>query len=153
MKLTSSAFTDGGTIPTQYTCDGANLSPPLHWANTPPATRAFALICHDPDATGGDWVHWVIYGIPAHATGLPENMAANDTLADGSIQGVNGNARIGYGGPCPPPGRPHRYVFTLYALDSDPALGPGLAKPDLQRAIHGRILAEAQLIGLYQRRP
>ncbi|HLP07255.1 MAG TPA: YbhB/YbcL family Raf kinase inhibitor-like protein [Opitutaceae bacterium] len=153
MQLISSSFPAGTPMPATFTCDGPNLSPPLSWMNTPPRTRSYAVICDDPDAPGGDWVHWVIYAIPSRAIGLPENLPAAATLADGTRQGTNGFARIGYGGPCPPHGRPHRYVFKLYALDTNPPLDPGLSKADLLRAIDGQVLAEAELTGTYARQP
>jgi Raf kinase inhibitor-like YbhB/YbcL family protein len=151
MKLTSTAFAEGRPIPALHTGDGADGSPPLTWSGVPPGTKSLALICDDPDAPVGNWVHWVIYGLPSASAGLPENTAKTETLPDGAKQGLNDFRRIGYGGPCPPPGRPHRYYFKLYALDAELALKPRAAKPDLLRAMAGHILAEAQLMGTYQR--
>jgi Raf kinase inhibitor-like YbhB/YbcL family protein len=151
MKLTSMAFADGEPIPMRYTCDGADVSPPLQWSEVAPGTKSFALICDDPDAPVGTWVHWVIYGLPATTRELPEMVAATETLPDGAKQGLNDFRRVGYGGPCPPPGRPHRYFFKLYALDAGLALNARASKPDLLRAMAGHILAEAQLMGTYQR--
>ena len=151
MRLTSPAFADGTPVPERYTCDGANVSPPLQWSQAPAGTRSFALICEDPDAPAGTWVHWVIYRIPATATELPEMVATTGELPDGTRQGVNDFRRVGYGGPCPPPGRPHRYFFKLCALDLEPDLKPRAAKADLLRAMQGHILAQAQLMGTYQR--
>lgn len=151
MKLASAAFREGQTIPTKHTCDGADVSPLLTWSDAPAATKSFALICDDPDAPVGTWVHWVIYGLPATAKELPENLATTETLPNGAKQGFNDFRRIGYGGPCPPPGGPHRYFFKLYALDAELPLKPRATKQDLLRAMEGHILAESQLIGTYRR--
>ena len=151
MKLTSEAFSEGQTIPAKYTCDGADSSPPLQWSGAPPGTKSFAIICDDPDAPMGRWVHWVLYGLPASTLALPEKLPTSDTLPDGAKQGVTDFKRTGYGGPCPPPGKPHRYVFKLYALDTEPALKSRATRPDLLKAMHGHVLAEATLVGLYQR--
>jgi Raf kinase inhibitor-like YbhB/YbcL family protein len=151
MKLTSTAFAEGRPVPAVHTCDGADVSPALAWTGVPPGTKSLALICDDPDAPAGTWVHWVIYGLPGTAAGLPGNVTKTETLPDGARQGLNDFRRVGYGGPCPPPGRPHRYLFKLYALDAEPALKPRATKPDLLRAMAGHILAEAQLMGTYQR--
>lgn len=150
-QLLSAAFNWNGEIPRRHTCDGEDASPALAWSDAPPKTRSFGLICDDPDAPVGAWVHWVIYQIPATATGLPEGVPREVTLADGSRQGANDFRRLGYGGPCPPPGLAHRYFFKLYALDTVPDLKPGATKKDLERAMQGHILAEAQLLGRYQR--
>ena len=151
MKLTSTAFADGNPIPTRHTCDGADVSPPLQWSDAPAGAKSFALICDDPDAPVGDWVHWVIYGLPAATTALPEKIAPSETLPNGARQGVNDFRRVGYGGPCPPPGKPHRYFFKLYALDAELPRQSRASKADLLRAMQGHILAQAQLMGTYQR--
>ena len=151
MKLTSTAFDEGQPIPRKYTCDDADVSPPLAWSAAPAGTRSFALICDDPDAPVGTWVHWVVWGISAASTELPEMVAATEALPGGARQGLNDFRRVGYGGPCPPPGRPHRYFFKLYALDAELALGPRATKRDLLQAMAGHVLAEAQLMGTYQR--
>ena len=151
MKLTSTAFQDGKTIPVKYTGFDADVSPPLQWSGAPAATKGFALICDDPDAPMGTWVHWVIWALPAAATGLPEGVPARESLPDGSRQGTSDFHRIGYGGPLPPPGKPHRYYFRLYALDAEPAVRPGATKQELLRAIQGHTLAEAQIMGTFQR--
>jgi hypothetical protein len=152
MKLTSTAWMEGRPIPAKYTCSGIDISPQLTWSGAPVGTRSFALICDDPDAPGGTWVHWVIYGLPATAVALPEKVAVVETLPDGSKQGVNDFRRVGYGGPCPPPGAPHRYYFKLYALDTALPLAPCATKMELLRAMKGHILAEAGLMGTYQRK-
>ena len=153
MKLTSPVFADSQPIEPKFTCDGEDVSPALAWSNAPAGIRSFALICDDPDAPAGDWVHWVIYGIPATAAGLPEQVATVERLPNGAQQGMNDFGQLGYGGPCPPPGKPHRYFFKLYALDvATLPLRPHPRKGDLLQAMQGHILAEARLIGTYQRR-
>jgi len=151
LDLTSAAFQEGGDIPQKHTCDGPDLSPPLAW-NTPPAgTQSLALICDDPDAPVGTWVHWVIYDLPPETTALPEGIPPDEQLSGGGRQGVNDFGKIGYGGPCPPKGPAHRYFFKLYALDAQLDLPPGATKQDLLRAMEGHILAEGQLMGRYRR--
>jgi Raf kinase inhibitor-like YbhB/YbcL family protein len=127
------------------------LSPVLQWSNVPPAAKSLALICDDPDAPMGVWVHWVIYDLPPSTAGLSEDAPKSPELASGARQGVNDFTRLGYGGPAPPPGRPHRYFFKLYALDLKPGLKPGLTKKELLKAMEGHVLAEGQLMGTYQR--
>ena len=151
VELTSPAFEDGGTIPSKYTCDGADVSPPLEWSNVPEDAKSFALICDDPDAPMGTWVHWVLYGLPADTTSLPEGVPADEAIGGVALQGTNDFKRIGYGGPCPPPGKPHRYFFKLYALDTELDLKPGAKKKDLEKAMKGHVLAQGQLVGRYQR--
>jgi len=152
IQLTSTAFAEGKPIPAKYTCDGADLSPPLKWSNVPEGTKSLALISDDPDAPVGTWVHWVIYNIPPDATELAEGLPKSEVLTNGAKQGMTDFKRIGYGGPCPPPGRPHRYFFKVYALDAELDLKPGATKQQLLRAMDGHILAEGQLMGTYQRR-
>ena len=149
--LTSRAFAHQAAIPTPYTCDGADDSPALAWSDPPPTTASFALIVDDPDAPVGTWVHWVLYNVPATSRALAERLPTRDTLADGARQGLNDFGRMGYGGPCPPPGAAHRYVFTLYALDATLTLPPNTTKAQLERTMAGHILAKAELIGLYRR--
>lgn len=151
-QLTSPAFEDGTPVPAQYTADGKDVSPPLKWSNVPEGTRCLALICDDPDAPRGTWVHWVLYGLPTDAVELPEGVPATDTLVNGASQGKNDSKRIGYRGPAPPRGKPHRYFFKLYALDSRLELKPGATKQELLDAMDGHVLAEARLIGTYQRK-
>lgn len=155
LQLTSTAFSHNGTIPKPYTCDGKDLSPPLAWSGAPAGAQSFALIVDDPDAPDPaapkmTWVHWVLYNIPASAASLPE-AAKSGQLPAGTREGLNDWSRTGYGGPCPPMGR-HRYFHKLYALDT---VLPDLQKPtkaELEKAMQGHILAEATLIGHYQRR-
>jgi Raf kinase inhibitor-like YbhB/YbcL family protein len=150
-SLRSAAFDSGTAIPKAHTCDGPDVSPPLRWDDPPPGTRGFALVCEDPDAPAGIWTHWVIYGIPAALRQLPEGVPAQASLADGSAQGKNDFGRLGYGGPCPPRGRPHRYFFRLYALDQALAPAPGLSRSGLLQAVKGHVLGQAQLHGAYGR--
>lgn len=151
IEITSAAFGSEGAIPGKYTCDGADASPPLEWSGLPGGTKSLALICDDPDAPVGTWVHWVIYDIPPALSGLPEGVPPSEITPQGAKQGVNDFRRTGYGGPCPPPGGPHRYFFKLYALDIAPGLPPGASKADLLRVMEGHILGEGALMGRYQR--
>jgi len=150
IQLTSPAFTQGGAIPAQYTCDGANISPPVAWSNLPPNTKAVALTVDDPDAPLKTWVHWVVYDLPPTTTQLGENLKAGDTLPAGGKQGTNDFRKLSYGGPCPPSGV-HRYFFKLYALDQPTALKPGANEDDLMQAMDGHILARGELMGTYKR--
>lgn len=150
-QMTSTAFAQGGVIPRQYTCDGKDMSPPLQWGEPPAGTRSFALICDDPDAPAGIWVHWVLYNMPAAARSLPEALPATAELPDGSRHGQNSWRRLGYGGPCPPSGT-HRYVFKLYALGTVLDIKPGANKQQLLKAMEGHILGQAELMGTYSRK-
>lgn len=150
IKLTSSAFKEGEFIPKKYTCDDINISPPLLWSGIPDKTVSIALICDDPDAPIGTWVHWVIYNIPVNINSLAEKIPPDKVLEDGAIQGTNDFRKIGYGGPCPPNGT-HRYFFKIYALDNEPNLIPGATKGELLQAMEGHILAEGKLMGRYSR--
>ncbi len=151
LTVTSSAFQPGGTIPSLYTCDDKNISPPLSWTDPPEGTKSFALISDDPDAPMGTWVHWVLYNLPASARKLAEALPADAQLPDGTRQGTTDFGRTGYGGPCPPSGT-HRYFFRLSALDSVLALEPGATTRELEAAMPGHILAQAELMGTYKRR-
>jgi Raf kinase inhibitor-like YbhB/YbcL family protein len=154
MLLQSSAFTEQGSIPKRYTCDGENVSPPLSWSDLPANTKSLVLIVDDPDAPDPaapkmTWVHWLLYNIPPTATQLPEAVSAS-TLPKGTLQGKNDWKKIGYGGPCPPIGQ-HRYIHKLYALNN---VLPDLNEPNkarLEQVMGGHILAHYQLIGTYQR--
>ena len=150
MKLTSSAFVEGGMIPGKYTCDGADVSPPLKWDSLPDGTKSLVLICDDPDAPMGTWVHWVYYDIPAKAKELPEKIISDEHPASGGVQGINDFRRVGYGGPCPPSGT-HRYFFKLYALDTLLDLGPGATKGQVIKVMENHIIGNAQLMGKYKR--
>ena len=152
MQLTSTAFTEGAAIPAKYTCDATNASPPLKWSGVPAAAKSLALIVDDPDAPSGTWVHWVLYDLPAAASELAEDEPKSQYIAAGAKQGLNDFRHLGYGGPCPPHGKPHRYFFKLYALGTLLDLKPGLTKKDIERAMEKHILAQGQLIGTYQRK-
>ncbi len=151
LVLASPAFAPGAPIPRKYTCDGDDVSPPLSWTNAPTATQAFALVVADPDAPGGTWIHWVIFDIPGTATGLSRAIPPAARLPDGSVQGVNSWGQVGYGGPCPPEGGRHRYLFRLYALDTRLERGADIAAAGLMEAMEGHVLAQAELMGVYRR--
>ena len=152
--LSSPSFRNNQPMPAKHSCEGEDASPSLKWEGAPAGTKSFALICDDPDAPGGSWVHWVMYGIAASTKELPENVAKTDTVAalGGVKQGRNDFDRAGYGGPCPPRGHSvHHYHFRLYALDTDLNLAPRVTRKQLESAMKGHILAQAELIGTYQR--
>jgi Raf kinase inhibitor-like YbhB/YbcL family protein len=150
IKLSSTAFQDGEMIPTKYTCNGANVSPPLEWSGVPQTAKSLALICDDPDAPGKTWVHWVVFDLPASRTSLPENVPPQETIADGGKQGTTDFKKIGYGGPCPPSGT-HRYFFKIQALDTDLNLNSRTTKDQLLQAMKGHVLAQGELMGRYKR--
>ncbi len=150
--LRSSGFSPGGAIPAKYTCDAADISPPLSWADPPAVTKGFVLIADDPDAPAGTWIHWVLYGLVATARELREGVPARERVKGVGLQGLNDFRTVGYRGPCPPRGPAHRYVFRLYALDSDLGLLPGKTKAEVLKAIEGRILGQAELMGQYTRK-
>jgi Raf kinase inhibitor-like YbhB/YbcL family protein len=153
IPITSNAFQEGEEIPTKYTCDGDDFSPALSWNNVPESAQTLALICEDPDAPTGAFVHWILYNLSPTATVLAEGVPATELLPDGSVQGRNDFKRIGYGGPCPPPGdNAHRYFFRLYALDTEIRLPAGAGREEFARAIEGHILAGGHLMGTYQRK-
>jgi len=147
----SSAFNVLKAIPQRYTCDGNDVSPPLRWKKVPDKTKSFALICDDPDAPMGTWVHWVCYDIPQTCDSLDENIIPSDSLPHGGKQGANDFGKIGYGGPCPPSGT-HRYFFKVYALDAILGLPAGRTKKDIEHAMKGHILAQGELVGNYSRK-
>lgn len=150
MEIKSSSFNHEGMIPAKYTCDGRNISPPLSWSNAPEKTKSFALICDDPDAPVGLWVHWVIFDIPATVNALPEKVSRLEEISGLGKNGKNTSRRWGYDGPCPPDGM-HRYYFKLYALDTMLNVKAGLTKDELLTAMKGHVLSEAQLMGRYKR--
>ena len=149
-SIESSAFAVNGPIPAVYTCDGRDLSPPLSWSAPPPGTKSLALISDDPDAPNGRWVHWVIYNVVPSRRQLAEAFPTEPELPDGTRQGTTDFGRTGYGGPCPPSGT-HRYVFTLYALDRVLSLPPGATAQQLESAMHGHVVGQAQVMGTYRR--
>ena len=154
LSLTSSAFTVGQSIPKKYTCEGGDFSPPLAWSGVPANARSLALIVDDPDAPDPKapqrvWVHWVLYNIPPATTTLAES-PQGASIPAGAAEGTNDWSRIGYGGPCPPIGR-HRYFFKLYALDRMLAADQPLTKAGLEAAMKGHVLAQAELMGTYEK--
>ena len=154
LQLTSSAFSHGGAIPAEYTCDGEDVSPPLAWSGLPPGTMSVALIVDDPDAPDPaapkmTWVHWILYNLPPSLSSLPRGVGPEE-LPPGTREGRNDWKRTGYGGPCPPIGR-HRYFHKLYALDGQLPDLRTPAKAALEKAMAGHVLASAELMGTYQR--
>jgi Raf kinase inhibitor-like YbhB/YbcL family protein len=152
IQINSTAFADGNPIPAEFTCDGTDVSPELKWASVPAGTKSLALICDDPDAPSGTFVHWVIYAIPPGENQLPKAVPSNATLASGARQGKNGFGTTGYRGPCPPRGGPHRYFFRLYALDATVDAPPGASRAQIDGVMKGHIIAQGQLMGKYQRK-
>ena len=149
--LSSKSFPNGGDIPKKFTCDGADVSPELSWQDPPPNTKTFALIADDPDAPAGTWTHWVLYDLPGDMKNLAEGTSKQEELPNGSRQGLNDFRKIGYNGPCPPPGKPHRYYFKLHALDSKLNVKGGASRQEVERAMQGHILAKAEWMGRYKR--
>jgi Raf kinase inhibitor-like YbhB/YbcL family protein len=151
LELSSPAFVQGERIPKEFTADGRNVSPPLKWSAAPEGTKSLALVCDDPDAPMGTWVHWVLYNLPANAQELSQGVPTQNTIANGAKQGKNSFQKIGYGGPAPPPGKPHRYFFKLFALDTTLNLDPGADARKVQSAMQGHILGQGELMGQYSR--
>jgi Raf kinase inhibitor-like YbhB/YbcL family protein len=149
--LKSTAFANGGEIPRRYTCEAADLSPALNWDDVPAGAHSLALIADDPDAPVGTWTHWTIWNISAKATALPEGVPKIEALDNGARQGRNDFKRIGYGGPCPPPGKSHRYFFKLYALDARLDVKAGAARSDLEAGMKPHVLAQTEWMGTYRR--
>ncbi len=150
MKINSTAFAEGATIPRKYTCDAENVSPPLQWTEVPSGAKALALIADDPDAPSGTWIHWVAFNLPGGSAGLSEGVKPQASLEGGATQGTNSFRKVGYGGPCPPSGT-HRYYFRLYALDAVLSLKSDAGAREVQAAMKGHMLAEAALMGRYSR--
>lgn len=150
-KLSSKEFDNGEVIPIKYTCDGMDISPPLQWDGYPSNTKSFVLIVEDVDAPGRVFTHWLMYNIPGNVDKLEEGVEKIERLPSGALQGVNDFNEVGYGGPCPPPGKPHRYIFRIYALDETLDLKPRLSKKELLDSIKGHVIGEAELTGLYSR--
>lgn len=151
LKVSSPRWMPGETIPKKFTGDGIDVSPPLTFEGVPTGTKAFVLICDDPDAPVGTWVHWVIYDVPGTAKGLPEGVSKDASLPDGSRQGRNSWKNLGYGGPSPPPGRPHRYFFRLYALREPLGAAPGLSAKEAEAAARTKAIESAEFMGTYGR--
>jgi hypothetical protein len=150
ITVTSTAFEDGGTIPVRYTCDGGNVSPPLSWSGGPDGVESVALICDDPDAPRGTFVHWVLFNLPPTTTSLDVDVSREELIPGSPRQGKNSAGKIGYTGPCPPSGT-HRYYFKVYALDTVLEVAPGITKEELVDAMEGHIVAQGQLMGRYSR--
>jgi Raf kinase inhibitor-like YbhB/YbcL family protein len=147
--LSSNAFADGGWIPELHSCQGADLSPSLEWTDPSAEARSLALVMEDPDAPGGVWCHWLLYDIPTKVRALAQGYKTGSL----GVSGINDFGKLGYGGPCPPKGSPHRYFFKLHALDVHTlGLGAGIPRAELLRAIKGHVLAEAQYMGRFDRR-
>jgi Raf kinase inhibitor-like YbhB/YbcL family protein len=151
ITVTSASFKQGETIPKRYSCEGENISPAITWSAGPSGTKSYALVCEDPDAPSGMFIHWVMYNIPASEHGLAENIEKKDVLPNGTREGKNGAGNTGYTGPCPPPGKPHRYFFRVFALDTELNLSGDVTRDLLMAAIQSHILAEGSIMGTYQR--
>jgi len=151
-SISSPSFPNGGDIAKQFTCDGADVSPQLSWTDSPVPIHSFALLVDDPDAPIGNWTHWTMWNLPADARGLREGVSKSARLPDGSQQGINDFRKTGYNGPCPPVGKPHRYYFKLFALDVKLELKPDAGKKELEAAMKGHIVANAEWMGRYQRK-
>jgi Raf kinase inhibitor-like YbhB/YbcL family protein len=151
LTITSTVFRDGAAIPKKYTCDGQDVSPPLAWTGVPANAKSLALICDDPDAPMGTWVHWVLWGMTPSTPSLPEGVPRDPVLPGGARQGLNSGSKAGYNGPCPPPGKPHRYFFKLYALDTVLDLPERANKAALEQAMKGHVLTQGQIMGTYGR--
>ena len=149
--ITSAAFGAGEPIPMRHTADGKDVSPPLKWSGVPAEAKTLVLLCEDPDAPMGTWVHWVLFNLPASVSALPENVLPAGNALHGARQGVNDFGHLGYGGPAPPPGKPHRYFFRIYALDGPLSLNSGATAPEIRRAMEGHVVAEGHGMGTYQR--
>lgn len=151
IPISSDAFAEGERIPVQFSCNGENVSPPLSWGDPPAGTESLAVICDDPDAPSGLFTHWVLVNIPPDSRGLPRGVKKTPVLDDGSIHGANSYGKLEYSGPCPPPGRPHRYYFRIYALDIPLKLRSPADRRAVDNAMKGHILAEGELLGIFSR--
>ena len=152
LEITSDVFSNKGYIPDRYTCDAQDFSPSLSWSGIPSDAKSLILICEDSDAPFKIWIHWVLSNIPIDITELRENITKEELSSLGMIEGQNDFGKVGYKGPCPPPGNAHKYFFKLYALDTTLDLEEGATKKEIVEAMQGHILAEAKTVGLYQRR-
>lgn len=152
MQLRTSAFKPGDNVPLPFTCDGANVSPPLTWTAPPDGTESLAVIVDDPDAPHRTWTHWLVYNVPPTERELSEAIAPRSELASGAQQGRNDFGDVGYGGPCPPPGRPHRYFFRVFALDTQLTFPTAPSREQIDRAMRGHVLASGQIMGHYRRK-
>jgi hypothetical protein len=148
----SPAFAEDKPIPQKYTGDGEDVSPPLTWSGVPHGTRSLVMLCEDPDAPRGTWTHWVLFNLPPETRELPAAVATQPTPSTGGVHGTNDFGKLGYGGPAPPPGSPHRYYFKLTALSVELTLPPGSKRQDVLAAMEGHVLAEGWLMGTYARK-
>lgn len=151
LTVSSTSFQSGGEIAKKFTCDGEDVSPEITWNGAPDGVQAFALIADDPDAPVGTWTHWVLYDLPASSTRLNEGLPKSEQLPDGSKQGRNDFRKVGYNGPCPPAGKPHRYFFRVYALDRKLDVKAGAARSEVERAMSGHVQAQGEYMGTYRR--
>lgn len=151
LTVSSASFSSGGEIARKFTCDGEDVSPQISWSGAPDGTQAFALIADDPDAPAGTWTHWVLYDLPATTTNLNEGLEKSEQLPDGSKQGRNDFRKIGYNGPCPPAGKPHRYFFKVYALDRKLNVKAGAARSEVEKAMQGHVEAQGEYMGTFRR--
>ena len=151
IAVLSAAFAMGAALPDRYAC--TNRSPPLAWGEVPTNTQSIAVLCDDPDAPAGDWVHWVLFNLAPETRSLPENVARDAALPGDAVQGLNDYGRVGYDGPCPPRGQQHRYHFKVFALDARLALDAQARKKDLLAAMEGHVLAQGDLMATYARKP
>ena len=151
LTVSSTVFREGETIPAKYTCQGEDISPSITWGEPPDGTRSLAIIVDDPDAPGGVFTHWIIFNLPADTRQLPAAVPTQPQLDSGARQGKTDFGRVGYGGPCPPPGKPHRYQFTVYALDRTLDLAAGASRSQVLEAMQGNILSRGRLTGIYER--
>jgi Raf kinase inhibitor-like YbhB/YbcL family protein len=151
LSISSTSFPDGGEIPKKFTCDAEDVSPQLSWTQAPINTKSFALIADDPDAPVGTWTHWVLFDLPESFNALAEGVPKTGDLPVGGRQGMNDFRKTGYGGPCPPPGKAHRYFFRLFALDSMLGLKSGTTRQEVEKAMKGHVLAQAEWMGKYHR--
>ena len=152
LTLRSGSFEPDHEIPMKYTCDGLDISPQLSWGGAPESTESFTLIMDDPDAPSGTFTHWVIYNISASRTELPEGVTAEKIVKKGCSQALNDFRMAGYGGPCPPPGKPHHYHFKLYALNTVLDVPSGMPRRAIETTMKGHVIAQAEIVGLYKRK-
>lgn len=152
ITITSTAFSAGGSIPVKFTGQGDDISPDLAWRDAPASLKSYALVCDDPDAPSGTWVHWTMWNIPPSTTSLPQGVPSDETLADGAVQGMTSSGHSGYSGPMPPRGNAHHYYFRIYALDTVLSLPPSASRAELDRAMRGHVVSQGQLMGTYQRK-
>lgn len=148
-RLKSTAFADKSAIPSEYTCQGKDISPDFHWTNAPDGTMSYALVCVDPKTAQGEFIHWVIYNIPARVSELKKGIERKEKLEDGTLQGINDFNKVGYSGPCPPQNQNHTYEFSVYALDTVLELGPRASYETLKNAMRKHVLTQAKWTGYY----